>query len=507
MNHASQSDNRLTNVAAGLAEDPPLPLSSLPPAGVCSLHQVPSPESGPQRWAALSVAGRMRVLRAARERLAERALEFPEAISPHLARSKSDTLTTELLPLLAGCRFLERNAARILSPQRLGRSGRPVWLTGLAAEILRVPLGHVLVIGPSNFPLYIPGSQVLQALAAGNRVTWKPGVGGKAVALLVALALADAGLPEGTLTVTEESVAAAEEALATHPDKVVFTGSSRTGHHLLRMLAEGAIPAVMELSGADAIIVTPSADLQEVAKAVAFGLRLNGASVCMSPRRLFATPTTMAALRPLLDAALATVPAVALEPGTAQRLGALLDEAVSQGAMLRGALEPQAQRPLLVDRASARMTVARSDLFAPVISLMEAESMLHVPELYAECAYGLTAAIFCDRKQEKMARLLGGMLNAGSLLINDIIVPTADPRVPFGGRGESGYGVTRGAEGLLEMTAVKTMLVQRGGVKLHLNAPRSLDAEAYAGLVQVLYGRGLGPRWAGLKRLLGKMRS
>ena len=507
MNHESQPENRMVSVAAPTGEDPPQPLPSLPPVGICSLHQIPSPDSGPQRWAALPVARRMRVLRAARGLMAERAQEFPEAISPHLARSKSDTLTTELLPLLAGCRFLERNAARILSPRRLGRSGRPLWLTGLATEILRVPLGHVLVIGPSNFPLYIPGSQVLQALAAGNRVTWKPGVGGKAVALLVARALTDAGLPEGTLAVTEESVAAAQDALATHPDKVVFTGSSRTGHHLLEMLAKCAIPAVMELSGADAIVVTPSADLHEVVKTVAFGLRLNGAAVCMSPRRLFATPATMAALRPLLDAALATVPAVALEEGTAQRLRAVLDEAVAHGAEIRGEFQPQAQRPLLVDRASPLMAVACSDLFAPVISLIEAESMLHVPELYAKCAYGLTVAIFCDRRKEKMARLLGSMLDAGSLLINDIIVPTADPRAPFGGRGESGYGVTRGAEGLLEMTAVKTLLVQRGGVKLHLNAPRSLDAEAYAGLVQVLYGKGLGVRWAALKRLLRAMRS
>ena len=311
--------------------------------------------------------------------MAARAEEFCEAISPQLARTKADTLATELLPLLAGCKFLEHEAGRILAPRRLGLSRRPLWMTGVAAEILRVPLGHVLVIGPSNFPLFIPGSHVMQALAAGNRVTWKPGAGGGAVAQLMARMLVEAGLPASALTVTDESVEAAREALAARPDKVIFTGSTKTSQSLLAKLAETATPAVLELSGADAIIVSPTADLQQVAKAVAFGLRLNGGAVCMSPRRLFATPSTMSSLRPLLQEALAKVPGVALDAGTASRLRTMLDEAVEGGAEVQGAFAPEAQRPLLIDGATAGMKIASSDVFAPVLSLIEAESMMHVP--------------------------------------------------------------------------------------------------------------------------------
>jgi aldehyde dehydrogenase (NAD+) len=455
----------------------------------------------------MPLKGRLRVLRAARHQMAARAEEFAEAISPQLARTKADTLATELLPLLAGCKFLEREAGRLLAPRRLGVSGRPLWLMGVAAEIHRVPLGHVLVIGPSNFPLFIPGSHVLQALAAGNRVTWKPGVGGGAVAQLVARVLVKAGLPPSALTVTDESVEAAHEALAAMPDKVIFTGSSKTSHILLAELAETSTPAVVELSGADAIVVTPSADLKQVARAVAFGLRLNGGAVCMSPRRLFATPTTISALRPLLHAELAKVPGVALDAGTSTRLRAMLDDAAGAGAEVHGKFTPDAQQPLLVDRAAANMAVTRSDIFAPVLSLIEAESMMHVPALYALCPYALTVSIFCDRGSEKKARALGTMLNAGTLLINDIIAPTADPRVPFGGRGASGYGVTRGAEGLLELTAVKTVLIRRGGVMLHLDATRDEDATMFAGLIRMVHGKGVAMRWAALKQLLRASRS
>jgi acyl-CoA reductase-like NAD-dependent aldehyde dehydrogenase len=455
----------------------------------------------------MPLRGRLRILRAARQRMAARAEEFAEAISPRLARTKADTLATEVLPLLAGCKFLEREAGRILAPRRLGMSGRPLWMTGVAAEIHRVALGRVLVIGPSNFPLFIPGSHVLQALAAGNCVTWKPGAGGGAVAQLMAQMLLEAGLPANALRVTDESVEAAREALAAGTDKVVFTGSSKTSHSLLAELAGTATPAVLELSGADAIVVTPTADLQQVARAVAFGLRLNGGAVCMSPRRLFATPTTMSALRPLLRAELAKIPGVALDAGTSTRLRSMLNEAAGAGAEVQGSFTPDAQKPLLVDRATANMAVTCSDIFAPVLSLIEAETMLHVPELYAQCPYALTVSVFCERGKEKKARMLGSMLNAGTLLINDIIAPTADPRVPFGGRGASGYGVTRGAEGLLEMTAVKTVLVRRGGVMLHLEPMQDKDTAMFAGLIRAVHGKGLAMRWAALKQMIQAARS
>jgi aldehyde dehydrogenase (NAD+) len=210
----------------------------------------------------------------------------------------------------------------------------------------------------------------------------------------------------------------------------------------------------------------------------------------------------MSPLRPLLYAELAKVPGVALDAGTSARLRMMLDEAADAGAELHGAFQPEAQQPLLVDRAMASMATACSDIFAPVLSLIEAETMLHVPELYAQCPYALTASIFCDRAGEKKARMLAQMLKAGSVLINDIIAPTVDPHVPFGGRGASGYGLTRGAEGLLEMTAVKTLLIRRGGVMLHLDPTSNDDEPMFAGLIRTMHGNGFAARWTALKQLI-----
>jgi len=152
----------------------------------------------------------------------------------------------------------------------------------------------------------------------------------------------------------------------------------------------------------------------------------------------------------------------------------------------------------------ATMRIAKSDVFAPVVSVIAAESMIHALDQYAECDYALTAAVFCGKGDDKKARTLAKLLKAGTVLINDVIAPTADPRVPFGGRGASGFGVTRGAEGLLEMTAAKTLIVRCGGAMRHLDATSDADAPMFAGLIGVMHGKGLQQRWNSLRQLIGR---
>jgi acyl-CoA reductase-like NAD-dependent aldehyde dehydrogenase len=456
-----------------------------------------------QRWSAVPVRYRLKILKRARHRMAAMPEQFVAAISPALSRTPADTLAAELMPLLDACQFLERNAEAILQTRVLGNTGRPMWLRGIEAEVQRDALGHVLVIGPSNFPLFLPGVQVLQALAAGNRVTWKPGAGGREVAELVATALTESGLPRGLLIVTNDTVDAAYEALAEVPDKVIFTGSADAGKDVLTKLAESATPAVMELSGADAVIVLPSADLARVVKAVAFGLRLNGAATCMSPRRLLALGDTMTALLPLLERELAAVPPVALAEGTGTILREMLDQAVATGATLRGEWRPAEQRPILVASALPTMSVTNSDIFAPVLSLMTVSTVPKFPDVYAECPFALTVAIF---GHEREARALAEKLRAGSVLINDLIVPTVDPRVPFVGRGASGYGATRGTEGLLEMTAAKTVLVRRGKSVRHWLPTSAKHVPFFEGVIRATHGRTWMERLKGARQLMSAAR-
>jgi delta 1-pyrroline-5-carboxylate dehydrogenase len=104
------------------------------------------------------------------------------------------------------------------------------------------------------------------------------------------------------------------------------------------------------------------------------------------------------------------------------------------------------------------------------------------------------------------AQAMARRVRAGSVCVNDLIVPTADPRLPFGGRGRSGFGSTRGAEGLLAMTVVKTVSERRGRLRPHLAPATANDAALFAGMTALLHGDRR-TRWAALRAILALGRS
>ena len=453
-------------------------------------------------WAELAISRRLAILRRARHDLATRADELATSISTQLSRTPADTIASEILPLLEAIRFLERRAPNILRPGRLGRSGLPFWLSGVDTEIHRVPFGKVLIIGPANFPLFLPGAQAFQALAAGNAVVWKPGLGGAPVALLVADALRRAGLPGDLLSITEDTIEAGQSALRAGADKVFFTGSASIGRALLRQLAETTTPCVAELSGNDAVVVLPSADLERVVAALAFGLRLNGSATCMAPRRILLVDCPAPRRQIFVEklrSALDRVTPITLPSTTRRLLTRLVEDAQQKGATVIGDPKSESIRPILLLGGTPAMEAAQADIFAPMLMLLQVEGTVGVLAAQAACPLALTTSIFGD---EREASSLAAKLASGTVLLNDLIVPTADPRVPFGGRRGSGFGVTRGSEGLLEMTAVKVISSRRGRSRRHYDPTGEPHRALFGGILTAVHAGTIGQRWSGLKRTI-----
>ncbi|PWC76265.1 aldehyde dehydrogenase [Azospirillum sp. TSH64] len=421
------------------------------------------------------------------------------------ARTATESVSAEILPLAEACRFLEREASRLLAPRRLGRRGRPVWLFGVEAEVRREPVGTVLIVGPSNYPLLLPGVQAIQALAAGNRVLVKPAPGCSAPMILLGTWLEEAGLPPGLYRVLDESAAAVDEAIEEGIDKLVLTGSAGTGRVVAEKLARHLVPSTMELSGNDAVFVLQGADLERVARALAFGLRLNGSATCIAPRRVFVPQGMAAGLEAALLRHAGKIPAVPVSPPTGRRLAALARDAVAGGARALGALpevDSPAMAPLILADATPSMALLREEIFAPVLSLVPVRDMEEALTVASGSPYALGASVFGPEAQ---ARELAGRIDAGTVTINDLIVPTADPRLPFGGRHASGWGVTRGAEGLLEMTQVKTVSVRKGRLRPHFDQPRAGDEALMLAALRLFHG-GPGTRGGALRRLVQAVR-
>lgn len=385
-------------------------------------------------------------MRRIRDGIAAETEALAELFPKSLVRSRADSISCEILPLAEACRFLELEAERILAPRLLRTAARPFWLRRVGVEIRREPWGLTLIIAPANYPLFLAGVQMMQAVVAGNAVVVKPGRGGGPILNRLAELAFEAGISRELITVLDEQVDSAIEAIDRGVDKIVMTGSVASGRAVLRRAAEHITPAVLELSGNDALFVQESADLVRAARSVAFGVQLNGGDTCIAPRRIF------------------------VHCAVADEFRALLRELEEQaGARWR----------------QVEMVVVSNDTEALTLA--------------GDNPHALGAAIF---GQECEAKRLAGKIRAGVVVINDVIVPTADPRVPFGGRGLSGFGSTRGEQGLLEMTTPKAIVVQRARRLRHLEAVPRNPEELFAAYMLAAHSSGWTKRLAAWRNLV-----
>ena len=469
------------------------------------------------RWAATPVDDRLGRIRELRRLIAEHALTLAEASASVRRRPNLESITAEVLPLAEACRFLEREAPSLLTPRRLGKPGLPLWLSGVSSEVHREPVGVVLVIGPANYPLLLPGVQILQALVAGNAVVLKPGVGGSRAARALIEIIHRAGFDSHLVALLPESIEAAITAIDAGPDKVVFTGSAATGEKILTRLAPRLIPAAMELSGCDALIVCADADLDLVVKSLKFGLELNDGATCLAPKRVLvhravATELEGRLARAFSAGATASAPArTRPHAGLAAdaSLRQLLSDAIAKGAHFvtgRDAPDGALQLPIILAGVEPPARLLQEDVFAPVLSLVTVADDAEAVARANDCPYALGASVFS--RDESAARAVAGALNAGAVTINDLIVPTADARVPFAGRKRSGFGATRGPEGLLELTVPKVVSVSRAKFRPALEPPHPQDEAMFQSYLELTHGRGFGRRARALvslfKALVGR---
>jgi acyl-CoA reductase-like NAD-dependent aldehyde dehydrogenase len=455
----------------------------------------------------LPLRDRLQILKRVRAVFADNAEKLADLSAASRERPLAEVLAAEVLPLLEAIRFLEKAAGRLLKPQILGSKLRPMWLAGVRSEVHREALGVVLIIAPSNYPLLLAGVQVLQALAAGNAVLLKPAPGCTAISAAFCNLLVEAGLPMDACILLLESVDEAEAVIEEGVDKVILTGSVGTGRAVLRLAAEKLTAVVAELSGCDAMLVCEDADLQLTTSALLFSLRLNDGATCIAPRRVYVARRVAENLEATLATAVSRLPQVHASPEMSKRLRPLIAGALDGGAefICGGVDEISVTVPVILSGVGEGSQILQEDVFAPVLSLVIYDSAEEAVELVNRCTYALGASIFSN--DLAAAGRLASQLQVGVVTINDLITPTADPRLPFGGRRRSGFGVTRGAEGLLEMTALKVITRTRGKSRRHYKPTGSGEVALFAGYISATHGSSRRNKWRGIQQLWSAMQS
>jgi len=349
---------------------------------------------------------------------------------------------------------------------------------GTLGLIHKEPVGVVAAIVPWNFPLMIGAWKIAPALAAGNSVVLKPSEDASLSLLRLAQLCLDAGLPPGVLNVVTGTGAEAGEALARHMDVdiLTFTGSGPVGRLLLKASAESNLKRVyLELGGKSPNIVFDDAvDLAQAAKVSAMGIFRNSGQVCVAGSRLLVQRSVHAAFVERLQNIAASlrvgdpldvtteIGAVSSARQLAKNLAAV-QSAQQQGARLRvggNALHPVAggsyMAPALFDRVSPDMTLAREEVFGPVLAVMPFDDEAEAVRLANDSTYGLASAVWTGNlsRAHRMVRAI----KAGVVHVNTYGGP--DITVPLGGVRQSGNGHDKSMHAMDKYLDLKTAWIQ-----------------------------------------------
>ena len=415
-------------------------------------------------WSATLPAERAERLDAARLLLDERADDVARAISQDMGSPLTFARRVQVgTPLAVLASFVDLLAGYDFGGERVGN-----------ALVVREPAGVVGAITPWNYPLHQVVAKVAAALAAGCTVVLKP----SEVAPLAAYALADIfheiGLPAGVFNLVSGTGKIAGEAIAAHPDVdvVSFTGSVQAGRRVAEVAAGTIKRVTLELGGKSANLVLPDADLATAVKVGVAKAFVNSGQTCNALTRMLVPGSRYdEAVDMVVKNTERYQVGDPLDEGT--RLGPLasaaqrdrvrsyIERGVAEGArIVAGGPEPvpgfetgsYVKATVFAD-VSPDMTIAREEIFGPVLCVMRYETESEAVAIANGTPYGLAAAVW-SADQEHAVRV-ARQLRAGQVEINGGAFNVA---APFGGFGQSGYGRELGVHGLEEFLEVKALL-------------------------------------------------
>lgn len=456
-------------------------------------------------WSRLPVAERLQPVARLRRLLVERTEALIAAVAADVGRNPDEVIATDLLPTAAAAKFLLGNAQRLLAPRRV--RGTPIWLWDCRDTLHHRPHGVVGLIATWNYPIFLTLVPVLQALTAGNGILWKPSEQTHRTAGVLSKLFKDAGYPDDIVIALPCTREAGPQLAEADIDLVHFTGSDRVGRTLASRLGERLIPSVLELSGCDAAFVFADADPTMAARCVWYGTTLNGGQTCMAIRRAFVHRSIQEAFVQQLRLLVQASPGAQLvTAGQREQMQRLVHEARERGAeVLTSAIGGDTAATVLLNPPADVAAIWEAS-FCPLLSVLPFDTPEEALALHDRSPLALAGAVFSA--DAEMAEHFAASLPLGSVVINDVIVPTAHPATPFGGRRASGWGVTQGAEGLLQMTVPQVVSTRRGRFRPHVDSHLGQDPSARnvaQGILRLSHG-GWRDTFGGLRQLIRGLR-
>jgi acyl-CoA reductase-like NAD-dependent aldehyde dehydrogenase len=342
--------------------------------------------------------------------------------------------------------------------------------------VQNAPMGVVGAIAPWNVPFLMAVWKIAPAVLAGNTVVLKPSHHTPLTALNLAKDIREAGFPPGVINIVAGNGSEVGNTICTDDrvSMVSFTGSTATGKKVMSMASESLKKVTLELGGKSPNIVMPDADLNHAAKGILFGIFLNSGQLCESGSRLIVHSSVREKLIRKMIEYLGNMKAgnpmdmeteiSAITTGDQlKKIGSLVNEGESQGARILyqrelGESVPEGGfyfPPTILDNVTDAMTVAREEIFGPVLAVSEFNHVDEAVKIANSTKYGLASGLWT--RDINSAIDIGSRIEAGTVWINEYHMLSA--AAPRGGFKKSGKGRELGLEGILEYTQTRHLFI------------------------------------------------
>jgi succinate-semialdehyde dehydrogenase/glutarate-semialdehyde dehydrogenase len=420
-------------------------------------------------WSHLPPLRRAAVLRRLARLLCGQQQSLARVITQESGKPLQEALLNDVMVAADAALFCAENAGVVFRTQQIPHSNPA--LRCKRAQLSFEPHGVIGIIAAWNYPLSIPAADTFAALATGNAVVLKPSELTPQTALelerLVAQALDAEGLSElpRPFQVITGLGPTGQHLVASGIDKLIFTGSVATGRRVAIAAADRLLPVVLELGGKDAMIVLEDADLDTASSAAVWGSMMNAGQTCISVERCYVHRGIYSRfLAQCLDKISKLKVGDGSHPNT--DLGPLItfrqlqiverqvDEArilgatVHTGGEILPLLGANFYAPTLITDLDPAMSLMRDETFGPVLPVMPFSSDEEAIALANGSEFGLAASVWGATSH---ATAVARKIQAGAILVNDLISNFAVAAAPHGGIKKSGIGRTHGILGMQEL--------------------------------------------------------
>lgn len=391
------------------------------------------------------LAARLAALRRLRAALLRFEPQLDQALRSDLNKTPFESYLTETGMVLGEIDFHLRHLPGWLRPKRVAT---PITLFPASSRQVPEPYGVTLVMSPWNYPLQLCLEPVIGAISGGNCVLVKPSAYAPATSAVVGELIASEFDP-GQVAVVQGGRQANQALLEQRFDHIFFTGSVAVGKVVMAAAARHPTPITLELGGKSPVIVTADANLPLAARRVAFGKVLNAGQTCVAPDYLLIDATVkerfLAEFRRALESFFPggdhTDLPVIVSDKHFQRVSRLLE---SGTAVIGGGSDPERRfiEPTVLVDVAADSPVMQEEIFGPILPVLEYAALPEAIEFVRSRPRPLALYLF-TASRETEAQVFDSCSFGGGC-VNDTVVHLANPRLPFGGVGDSGMGSYHG---------------------------------------------------------------